>query len=61
VADAVGLPLAAVLRTDSRLAAELDRGELPGARRRSPSRRAAEQCLATGVTAQASRAELAAA
>jgi secretion/DNA translocation related CpaE-like protein len=54
VADALGLPLAAVQRDDPRVAAELDRGEVPGARRRSAPRRAAEQCLA-GVAGQASQ------
>lgn len=46
VAGALGLPLAAELREDTRLAGALDRGELPGLAPRSALRRAAEQCLA---------------
>ena len=45
VADALGLPLAAVLADDARTDTDLARGVLPGARLRSPARRAAEQCL----------------
>ncbi|GAA4350198.1 septum site-determining protein Ssd [Angustibacter luteus] len=55
VADALGLPLAAVLADDPRLDADLARGVLPGARLRSPSRRAAEQCLARVFAARADR------
>jgi secretion/DNA translocation related CpaE-like protein len=36
LADAVGLPLAGVLRTEPRLAAALERGEAPAARGRGP-------------------------
>ncbi|MDQ1715506.1 MAG: hypothetical protein QOC60_1451 [Frankiaceae bacterium] len=36
IADALGLPLAATLRAESGLAAAYERGEVPGARARSP-------------------------
>ncbi|WP_426563890.1 septum site-determining protein Ssd [Angustibacter sp. McL0619] len=49
VSDALDLPVATVLRDDSRVGS--DRGDLPGARRRSPLRRAAEQCLAASGAA----------
>jgi secretion/DNA translocation related CpaE-like protein len=47
VADALGLPLAAQLRDEPHLDADLDQSLLPGQRSRSPLRRAAEQCLST--------------
>jgi hypothetical protein len=49
VADSLGLPLAAQLRDEPRLDADLDQGMLPAQRSRSPLRRAAEQCLRTVV------------
>jgi secretion/DNA translocation related CpaE-like protein len=45
VADTLGLPLAARLRDDARLDADVAEGLLPGQRARSHLRRAAEQCL----------------
>jgi secretion/DNA translocation related CpaE-like protein len=55
VADALGLPLAAVLADDARTDADLARGVLPGARLRSPARRAAEQCLSGALVALGNR------
>jgi hypothetical protein len=53
VADALGLGLAAQLRDDVRLDADLARGEPPGRRGRGALHRAAEQCLATALAARA--------
>ncbi len=46
VADVLGVPLAAELQDEPRLDDDLDRGELPGQRRRSSLARAVEQCAA---------------
>ena len=53
VADSLGLALAAHLRDDPRLDADLDQGLLPGQRSRSSLRRAAEQCLGGWLRARA--------
>jgi secretion/DNA translocation related CpaE-like protein len=53
VADALDLPLAAQVREEARIEADLERGILPGQRARSALRRAAEQCLTGLVEARA--------
>ncbi len=53
VADALGLELAALLRDEPRVDADLDQGMLPGQRSRSALRRAAEQCLGNAACERA--------